>query len=505
MNLTSDPWLPVRYHDGSRAEVGLERAFVEGDVIADLDTSPLERIALLRLLIAVAHDILDGPNSPSERRRAAPSLKLQAPAYFQRWRHAFELLSSDRRFLQTKVERSPNADAGLIEKMDPRLAAGNASVLFDNAGGTRRQFSGGAAARLLIVLQNFAPPGLCSQVVWNGRETAKSAKAAPAKASNSLHAFVLGDCLLATLAANLPTRNEVQEQLGIPWGKPIWHVDPATLDPTNASQWTHSYLGRLVPLSRVLWLDDDLIHATFGEGLVYPDYYTSSVREPSVALRVVTRDQKEAVAVLPGRVEQSPWRELAALVGRSNAQGRKPPLAITMIADEAAHRLWVGAYITSQASPIELIEGTLTISTRLAEEEANTTYDMGVKIAARTQGVLRRAFSTYREELGMAPPNKRNSSAEETVMMLAQCALRDYWSRLDSRAGLLYQVAVGEPLAVEDAIPPSLATVWIPTVQEAARSAYQAQAPQGSTRQLRAYSLGWSRLQRGLSSIQLST
>lgn len=54
MNGVSDPWIPVVGNDGAACTVSLLGAFEHGHEIRDLAVRPHERVALMRLLLAVA-------------------------------------------------------------------------------------------------------------------------------------------------------------------------------------------------------------------------------------------------------------------------------------------------------------------------------------------------------------------------------------------------------------------------------------------------------------------
>ena len=58
MNLTTDPWIPVSWLDGSHGLASLREAFERGHEIRDLNVRPHERISLIRLLICVAQAAL---------------------------------------------------------------------------------------------------------------------------------------------------------------------------------------------------------------------------------------------------------------------------------------------------------------------------------------------------------------------------------------------------------------------------------------------------------------
>ena len=108
MNLTTEPWIPANWQDGTPATVTLREAFERGSEIQDLGVRPHERIALMRLLICVAQAALDGPAELDEWESCRPQIGPAAVDYLDRWQSAFELYGKDQRFLQVpNLNRAP--------------------------------------------------------------------------------------------------------------------------------------------------------------------------------------------------------------------------------------------------------------------------------------------------------------------------------------------------------------------------------------------------------------
>lgn len=65
-NLITQPWIPVR--EGNKLkEVSLEQALLEGRRFERIeDPSPLVTVALYRLLLAILHRALQGPENSDE-------------------------------------------------------------------------------------------------------------------------------------------------------------------------------------------------------------------------------------------------------------------------------------------------------------------------------------------------------------------------------------------------------------------------------------------------------
>lgn len=61
-DLTDQPWIGVLKRDGTQAELSLRQVFAQaGDVRRIVGDLPTQEFALVRLLLAIVHDTLDGP------------------------------------------------------------------------------------------------------------------------------------------------------------------------------------------------------------------------------------------------------------------------------------------------------------------------------------------------------------------------------------------------------------------------------------------------------------
>lgn len=61
-NLIDEKWILVRFHDGTRDELGIRETLLRSKEIAAIeDSSPLVVAALYRFLLAVLYRALEGP------------------------------------------------------------------------------------------------------------------------------------------------------------------------------------------------------------------------------------------------------------------------------------------------------------------------------------------------------------------------------------------------------------------------------------------------------------
>ena len=507
MNLTTDAWIPIVWTGGQPGHVGLREAFGRGEEIRDLAVRPHERIALMRLLICIAQAALNGPADHEDwkacRLRIAPS----ALDYLRRWQHAFELFGNGPRFLQvTRLERPAKCsksddDAGnAISKLDVALATGNNTTLFDNAGGSDRSFTCGNLALMLTAFQCFSPGGRIGVALWQGEETTGngSSEHAPCLAGGMVHALVRGDDLLGSLHRNFMTRQQSERFYGPDsWGKPIWEMMPrGAADAEAMRNANRTYLGRMVPLARAVWLEDGGRSLILSNGVQYGSYDKNGWREPSATVVVQTIKDQPVRRVLRADVEKALWRELHALTVK--AVGDKPggPAALGNIPDDEPFDLWVGGLAADQAKPVDTLESVFHVPARMLHDGGQKVYEGGVKYSVQAERRLGRALSAYRMALETGEKDLNGIIRRLASLRKAE---RDRLRQLGARAQQQFwtEVELAVPRLLEVAENPQLLglggdwykTGWGKAVACAMRAAFEHSCPHETPRQMRAYAL----------------
>src|SRR5579864_8406496 len=324
MNLTTDTWIPIVWNDGRPGTVSLREAFERGHEIQDFALRPHERIALTRLLICIAQAGLDGPGDYDDWKACQPRMGPSAVRYLSNWRQAFELFGTGQRFLQAPNLKRPATSSDAVDewegistsKMDLALATGNNSTLFDNGGSAVRDFAPAQLALMLVTFQCFSPGSRIGVALWDGRQTPGkgSSNHAPCLAGGMLHTLLRGDKLVATLHKNLLNKTQAKQLFGEEcWGRPVWELMPQSLDDTKALQNANmTYLGRLVPMARAIWLAEDGRFLMLANGLEYASY-PNGWREPSATIVTRTVQGQPKRVVVSASIEKAAWRELHAL------------------------------------------------------------------------------------------------------------------------------------------------------------------------------------------------
>src|SRR4030042_3783119 len=132
-NLVDEKWIPVRFPDGTRDELGIRDTLLRsGGIAAIEDPSPLVVAALHRFLLAVLYRALEGPTDIDQAKalfkEGLPGVKITA--YLEKWRDRFWLFDERYPFGQ-----NPNVAKDEIEpwtKLTAEYNSASNKVLFDH-------------------------------------------------------------------------------------------------------------------------------------------------------------------------------------------------------------------------------------------------------------------------------------------------------------------------------------------------------------------------------------
>jgi CRISPR system Cascade subunit CasA len=216
-NLIDEKWIPVRFLDGSRGELGIQDALFQAKTIAAIENqSPLVVAALHRFLLAVLYRALEGPTDIDQAKKlfkeGLPTQKIAA--YLEKWRDRFWLFDETYPFGQIPHFEPKEWRSWTVLAAEHN--ADNAKVLFDHvdveAAGT---ISEPAAARWLLATQTFSVSCGKSELAHTG--TAPSATAAIV--------VPLGGNLKDTLLFSLIPENREIASADLP----LWEREPESL------------------------------------------------------------------------------------------------------------------------------------------------------------------------------------------------------------------------------------------------------------------------------------
>ncbi|MEU6310821.1 type I-E CRISPR-associated protein Cse1/CasA [Streptomyces sp. NPDC047014] len=204
-DLVSRPWLPVQLSDGTTAELSLKEVFARaGQVRRLVGDVPSQEFALLRLLLAVLHDAVEGPEDLDSWQDLyeSPDPFADVPAYLDRHRDRFDLLHPTQPFFQVAGLRTQKDEVASLNRIVADVPNGEAFFTMRQPGVERLSFA--EAARWLVHAHAFDTSGIKSGAVGDSR--VKGGKGYPQGvgwAGNLGGVFVEGYCLRQTLLLNL--------------------------------------------------------------------------------------------------------------------------------------------------------------------------------------------------------------------------------------------------------------------------------------------------------------
>ncbi|MGW3769955.1 type I-E CRISPR-associated protein Cse1/CasA [Actinomadura verrucosospora] len=333
-DLTCEPWLLVLRDDGTEGEMSLLDLFAQADTLLRLvGDVPTQEFALLRLLLAVLHDAIDGPaDLDAWQQLWEEGLPVEGPdgiaAYLDRHRDRFDLLHPQAPFFQTAGLRTAKDEVFALDRLVADVPNGSQFFTMRARGAQRLSFA--EAARWVVHAHAYDTSGIKTGAVGDTR--AKKGKVYPLGvgwAGNLGGVFVEGASLRETLLLNLVAFDTDNLRIDPIEDRPAWRREPAGPAETNALELSrrpagvrdlYTWQSRRVRLA----YDRDGVH---GVVLAYGDPLSPRnlhQREPMTSWRRSPVQEKKldlAQVYLPREHDssRSAWRGLGALVA-----GRAP-------------------------------------------------------------------------------------------------------------------------------------------------------------------------------------
>lgn len=513
-NLIDEPWIPMLMRDGTNRSVSLGEVFADADgMIADLALNPYERVAVFRLLLCIAQAAL-GPDRLKDEAGWLAAKDAVGPVstdYLKKWHDRFFLygphafLQPDEVKLQepkktTKPEKTDTDSSKIgnasISKLCLARSSGNNSTLFDHgASDQNRTLVDSERAVCLLVFQSFSSGGRFSQCIWDGSLTPAngSAYSSPCRESDMLFSIMLGEHLLDSVWLNLLTKNMLNSAK-IDWGFPVWECDKLSRSQLQSLGFT--YLGHLVPVSRIVKQVNRESQIILGEGVVYPTLNPDQKnpkkrpfgwREPMAAVKQDATGNPSYIASSPARL---PWRELASLLAVHGSHGSTSAFALRhrdSLRDEKEFVLWTGGLCTDQAKDVDTVEWSARLSALLLEDSAMQQYQNSIARADRQSTALYFACKVYALTMKTPDPSKsiRKSDEVRLVSPYSVPAERAYWDIL---------AQTENQKLVQDVKSKTYKDGWAKATRKAAEEAYRRACPAMTARQMEAFAQGFARL-----------
>ncbi|EIM64765.1 type I-E CRISPR-associated protein Cse1/CasA [Desulfobacter postgatei] len=473
MNLTDTPWIPIIRDNGSREKVSLIALFKEGETIRDLAVNPPQRIALMRFLICITQAALDGPQDEKAWFHAKKDLVNNVIVYLETWAHAFDLYG-ETPFMQAK-DLDP-LDNAVLDKLNFDLSAGNNSVLFDHeASPSGRIHSPEWCALMLLTFQCFSPGGLIGTTQWGKDKTTKTSEHAPAIEGSMLHTYIRGENLQVTIWMNLLTKEMLAEFPGMTFGRPIWEDDDVFKgNPEAARMSTQSYLGRLVPLSRAVFLDQNQKTFTLANGLSYPKLPVQ--REPCATVVRRGKEKNEKDMYISVNLARHPWRELSSVLSLSKTAIAGGAVCLRHLKYIKSDRvdIWTGGMAADKGKILDVAGWNFSLPIEMLNTTELLIYEKGVELARKGEYLLREAVKTWHKEMAV---DSKSISYDKALM--------NYWALLDEQYLILIRcIGNSEPLG----------QAWFSVICRAMNIAYINNCPHTTPRQIQAFAIAAQKL-----------
>jgi CRISPR system Cascade subunit CasA len=325
-DLTSRPWLPVLRRDGSADELSLREVFVQaGDLRRLVGDVATQEFALLRLLLAVLHDAIDGPRDLDQWQEVwengLPADRVAG--YLDRYRERFDLLHPRTPFFQTADLRTASGEIGSLDRIVADVPNGEPFFTMRARGAERLGFA--EAARWLVHAHAFDTSGIKTGVVGDPR--VRGGKVYPQGvgwAGNLSGVLVEGSSLRETLLLNLIAFDTDNVRIDPARDLPAWRrgpLGPAETDPVELSKRPAGVRDLYTWQSRRVRLVHDA-QGVHGVVLAYGDPLPARnqhQKEPMTTWRRSPAQEKKlglAQVYLPREHDpsRSAWRGLGALV-----------------------------------------------------------------------------------------------------------------------------------------------------------------------------------------------
>lgn len=309
-NLIDEHWIPI-------VNVGLVslRQIFQNASYSQLGGTPVEKIAIMKLLMAIAQAAATPADEQQWRDLGADGLAEKCLDYLDQWHDRFYLFG-DKPFLQIKaIDQASKQGYGAVSL---GVATGNTTVLGHSQ--IPRAISDAEKARILVTQMSMAMGGKKTDnsiTLSPGYTGKRNDKGKPSTSKPGpgvgylgfLHSLLIAETLLSTLWMNLLSKQRLAQTNMFSNGVGLapWEAMPVGEDCSVARALKSSLMGRLVPLCRFCLLTESGIH--YSEGLMHAGYKEGMV-DPTVALNSAGKDPK----VLWANPDKRPWRELTSLL-----------------------------------------------------------------------------------------------------------------------------------------------------------------------------------------------
>lgn len=354
-DLTSRPWIGVLRCDGSEDELSLSQVFAQcGELRRVVGGLATQEFALVRLLLAVAHDALDGPADIEEWADlwGDPDCFAPVQAYLEEHRQRFDLLHPRTPFFQSAGLRTARDEVFSLNRIVADVPAGE--PFFTTRMPDVRRLSFAEAARWVVHVHAYDTSGIKTGMAGDGR--VKGGKVYPLGtgwAGGLGGVFAEGATLRETLLLNLVAADTDALDF-VSDDRPAWRREPC--GPGSGGRSATGVRDLYTWQSRRVRLhyDTDGVHGVvlgYGDPLVSRNMHRLEPMTPWRRSPAQEKKLGQARVYLPLEHDpaRSAWRGIAALVadrleetGGSEGASRLRPRILD----------WVARLVTERHLPL---------------------------------------------------------------------------------------------------------------------------------------------------------
>lgn len=438
-NLCEDSWIPIA---GSPRRLSLLEVFSEHSP-ERLAGNPVDKIVILRLLLAVAHAAARIPDTDAWLALTPERLAANIRDYLENHRDCFDLYG-DRPFLQFPKLAELGGKTSSPGSLIVSVSAGNKVVL----SGWNKLPPLSEAEKVILLLRSscFACGGkrFDKGVVLSSGVVKKATGSAGTLLGfmGFLHAYMLGGNLWETLRLNLLSEADVRSiniwPAGI--GIPFWEQMPTGEADERAKNYRQSYQGQLFPLDKFLLFREDGVIKT--SGIAYPGHKEGLI-DPALT---ITSNGKDIRAVW-AKTEERPWRQLPALLAFLQSSSRTQPYFLSMGMEKIrllrakVCAVWVGGVAVSSNSGEQYLSG----MDDYVESEFPFATDFMIGDSYQTFVRLMNSLDEMAKRLysGVSAYYIRVSGKDNAANQASR-AKSVFWERMEPRAQKILDLAFGD-------------------------------------------------------------
>ncbi len=439
-DLVERPWVPCVVLAGGRRLLGLRDLLSQAHELRGIELqSPLAEAALLRVLLAAVHRIVEGPRNTGEWKELYQAGRLPADridAYFEKWRHRFDLFSKDEPFYQTPGLRIIDTKSGnespiSISTIMPELARGNRRTLFDHTiDSLRISLSPAEAAQALIASQMYAFSGTYKKTTNHFGYQQNDLQA---DMVGGIFCVLQGKSLFETLLLNLLEYNDNQPFYSTKSDCPVWERDDYDDFGKQTPKGYLRYLTcrcrhiLLIPQQNSTAITVSLVHVAPGEA--FPE-----VPNPAF-IKDKTKDGRWVPVKL--KSDRLAWRDSTSLFAFDKDDDHRPH-AFRQVGERALRRIvplpsrydcctYGLALGDDQANPLAWRKETLNIPTALlSDPDLIACLREAIEMSEKANAILKNAV---RSHISKCLPKDSKEVSEKAN---ATGASRLFWDRLEN-------------------------------------------------------------------------